>query len=105
VRIRAAAASDAEAIADLWNQVIRDTLITWRTDEKLPHDILSMIDGADGTGSVLVAEDDDGFLGFAAFSQFRPGAGYAHSFEHNVYLVHKARGQGIGHALLVVFPH
>lgn len=94
--IRPAVLSDVVAIAELWNGMIRDTLVTWTTVEKSMAAVEEMIDAA----TVLVAEADETFLGFGRAARFRPGPGYAHTYEHNIYVTEAARRSGAGRALL-----
>lgn len=48
----------------------------------------------------MFGDDNGRVLGFAAYGQFRNGAGYAHSMEHTIYTAPAAQGKGIGAALL-----
>jgi len=94
--IRSATQSDAVAIAGLWNRMIRDTLVTWTTAEKSVAALGEMVDAT----TVLVAEAGKTFLGFGSAAQIRPGPGYAHSYEHKIYVTESARRSGAGRALL-----
>jgi L-amino acid N-acyltransferase len=99
--IRPAIAADATAIAGLWNPLIRDTPVTFNTVEKSPAEVAGMIAARAAAGhAFLVAEGPDGLLGFASYSQFRAGPGYARTMEHTVILAPQARGRGIGRALM-----
>jgi L-amino acid N-acyltransferase YncA len=49
---------------------------------------------------VLVAADDSGVIGFAAFGDFRSWPGYRFSVEHSVHIRADRRGQGVGQALM-----
>lgn len=99
--IRAAEARDAEAVAAIWNAVIRDTAITFNAVEKEPDDLVRhFIDKRTEGHAFLVVEERREVLGFASYGQFRAGAGYARSFEHTVILAPEARGRGLGRALL-----
>ncbi|MFD2739041.1 GNAT family N-acetyltransferase [Sulfitobacter aestuarii] len=95
--VRAAAAADAEAVAELWNRMIRDTLATFNSREKTVAEVGELI--AQRPGAFFVAEE--GRLdGFVTFAQFRAGPGYAHTIEHTILLDEAARGRGIGLALM-----
>ena len=96
--IRNARGGDAAAIAALWNAAIRGSLATFTTVEKPETDIARMIEGA--PEAWLVAEDAGGFAGFASYGPFRPGPGYRHSSELNIYLSGDAQGRGLGRALM-----
>lgn len=94
--LRRARSSDASQIAALQNAIIRDTLITFTTDEKSVAQIEAQI--VDSV--VTVAEVEGQFAGFASFGPFRNGPGYAHVAEHSIHLEEHARGQGVGRALM-----
>ena len=97
--IRQAIPKDAEAICDIWNAVIEDTLITFTTDKKTPD---AMARAINRRGSAfLVAEVTEGHLqGFASFGAFRNGPGYSFTHEHTVMVSLSARGQGTGRLLM-----
>ena len=95
--IRPATAEDAHQICTIWNPIIRDTTITFTTDEKTPEDIEKMLLGPD---PVFVAERDEHVLGFTAYGPFRNGPGYKHTKELSINLAPAARGTGIGRKLV-----
>lgn len=99
--IRAATDADAGAICAIWNPVIRDTTITFTSEERRPEDVAAMLStiSADGHGA-LVAELAGEVAGFAFYRQFRGGPGYARSFEHTVHVAPAGRGRGLGRALV-----
>lgn len=100
--IRMAVADDAADLAVLWNPWIRDSVITFNSDEKTATDIADMI-AARHTArhAVFVATGaDDRVLGFATYAQFRSGIGYATCMEHTIVLAPQARGKGAGRALM-----
>ncbi|NOD74683.1 MULTISPECIES: GNAT family N-acetyltransferase [unclassified Ruegeria] len=98
MKVRQAQPADAHAIAEITNQIIRETLVTFTTDtrsvESIAEDIL-----ARGPG-FLVAEIEGRVVGFATFGPFRSGPGYVHSSEHSIQLAPDARGKGAGRALM-----
>lgn len=97
MKIRPAKASDAEAIADLWNAMIRDTLATFTTEEKTHQAVQEMI--AARAGAFWVAEAD-AVLAFVTYGPFRSGPGYAATVEHTIILAPAARGHGLGRQLM-----
>ena len=96
--IRQARETDAAAIAEIANWVIRDTLSTFTTVEKksaaIEQDIIAK--GA----RFLVAEEAGKLFGYAYYGPFRAGPGYAHTAEHTVHLHPTVQGRGIGRALM-----
>lgn len=54
-----------------------------------------------GAYPVIGVEDDAGqLLGFASYGPFRAWPAYKYTIEHSVYVDARARGQGVGRALL-----
>ena len=96
--IRTARRRDAADIAAIWNQVIRDTAITFTTEAKTVEGLSSDI--AARGGAFQVAEIDGTFAGFATYGAFRSGPGYACTKEHSIMLAAGARRQGAGRALM-----
>lgn len=101
--IRPATREDAEAIAEIWNAVIRDTAITFTTELKTPRGLRADIYLKREAGQgFFVFEEAGAILGFATYFPFRKGPGYAHSMEHTVLLGPQARGRGAGRGLMAV---
>lgn len=99
--IRPAAHTDAGVIADIWNHYIRETTVTFTTDEKTSEDVAAYIDARQSNGMrVVVAEREGDVIGFAAASSFRSGPGYARTLETSVMLRDGASGGGAGRALM-----
>ena len=95
--IRAARAEDAAILAAIWNPWIRETAVTFNAIEKTEADMQAMIAERD----CFLVYINNGLQGFATYSQFRSGIGYATCMEHTVILSPEARGRGVGRALLV----
>ncbi|WP_425037536.1 N-acetyltransferase family protein [Primorskyibacter sp. S187A] len=96
--VRQARVADAAAIAALINPVVRDTSITFTTEEKNPESLAQAID-APGS-SYHVVELHGQVVGYACYFPFRNGPGYAHTKEHSIVLAPEARGHGAGRALM-----
>lgn len=99
MRIRTANLRDARGICDIWNSVIRDTLITFTTEEKNPDAVAADI-AARGPAYVVAERDAGRIAGFATYGAFRSGPGYAFTREHTVMLAPDARATGTGRALM-----
>lgn len=97
--IRTANLQDARSICDIWNSVIRDTLVTFTTEEKRPDAVAADI-SARGAAFLIAEREAGRIAGFATFGAFRSGPGYAFTREHTVMLAPNARGAGIGRALM-----
>lgn len=99
--IRAAQEGDCAAIGAIWNPLIRDSAITFTSQEKRPEEIAALLASrAEAGDPVLVAEVAGQVAGFGYYVQFRSGPGYARSLEHSVHLAPSARGRGLGRALV-----
>lgn len=96
--IRPATAEDAQAISDLWNWMIRETLATFTSQEKRVGDIRDMIETR--PGAFLVAGDGDDLAGFLTFGAFRAGPGYAATAEHSLIVKPASQRQGTGRQLM-----
>lgn len=95
--IRTATPADAAAIAAIWNPIIRDTAVTFTTEEKTETGLAALIESAP---ACLVSQTDGKVTGFALYTQFRNGPGYARTMELTVHLAPEVRGQGQGRALV-----
>lgn len=100
--IRPAVPSDADALADLINQVIVHTTISFRsspTDAATQDAAIRQRNSA--IPAYLVAEAEGaGVQGLATFFPFRGAEGYRHTCENTIVLAPQARGQGAGRALM-----
>ncbi len=94
--IRAAIPKDAAMIANIWNGVIRDPVITFTTEEKTDQSILQLL----ASQPVLVADVGNQVSGFATYGAFRGGPGYRHTGEVTIHLASQARGRGVGRELM-----
>lgn len=100
--IRAAVESDAEIIAEIYNDAVLNTTAIWNENRIDVANRIAWINSRQQAGfPVIVATDkDDTVLGYASYSDWRPWDGYRHTVEHSVYVHKDARGEGAGAALM-----
>ena len=98
--IRPAGAGDQDAILAIWNPVIRETTITFSSEEKTAESLGAMIAARRADGQEFFVAEDGGIRGFATYAQFRGGNGYVHAMEHTVILAPGASGQGTARRLM-----
>lgn len=94
--IRRATAEDVPEILALWNEVIRDTTITFTSTPKTEAQIAKIV----AEQPVFVPVLDGACCGFGTYGPFRSGDGYARTVEHAIYLGAAMRGRGLGRALM-----
>ena len=100
MQIRTAKLWDAEAIADIWNDVILKTDKTFNSIEMKPSDITTMIAEKGREGHPFIVAERNGILGFATYNQFRSSVGYARTMEHTIIVREGARRSGVGRMLM-----
>lgn len=103
--VRPATDADSAAILALWNPQIRDTTVTFSSEEKTAASLAEMIAARRAAGQEFFVAiegtgEDAALLGLATYRQFRPGNGYAHSMEHTIVIGPDAWGRGVGRALM-----
>ncbi|MTH77449.1 GNAT family N-acetyltransferase [Paracoccus aestuariivivens] len=104
--IRPATQQDLPVILAFWNPQIRETTITFSSEEKTLAGLEQMIATRRAAGrEFLVAETENGVLGLVTYDQFRGGNGYVHAMEHTIILADGARGKGIGRALMAAIEN
>lgn len=99
--LRAATPGDASAIAGIINHEIRTGLAIWRYAERSIDDIGEMIESRLRMGhAVYVAEIATEIVGWASYSGFRTGEGYARTMEHSVHIMPSHQRKGLARALM-----
>ncbi|MBW6506252.1 MAG: GNAT family N-acetyltransferase [Rhodobacteraceae bacterium] len=100
--IRPADPRDFEQIMAFWNPMIRNTTVTFSSEEKTSEGLRDMIAIRRAAGAEFLVADAGGqVLGLATYAQFRGGNGYRHAMEHTIILAPEAQGRGFGRALMV----
>ena len=100
MNIRPATEADAQALVNIYNPYILDTLITFEyttvTAEEFAGRIRKVLEGG---YPYLVAEEDGRIVGYSYATQFRTRVAYRYTVETTVYLDRSAAGKGIGTSL------
>ena len=101
LRIRAAAAEDAPALAEIYGHHVLHGLGTFEEEapslEEMNQRRASVVEAG---LPYLVAEVEGAVGGFAYVVPFRPRAAYRFTVENSVYVAPRAIGRGVGRALL-----
>lgn len=101
MQIRQAQASDAAAIADIYNDAVLNSTAIWNEITVDEANRAAWIAERQGRGfPVFVAVENDEVVGFSSYGDYRPYDGYRHTVEHSVYVRGDQRGSGIGRALM-----
>jgi len=100
--IRPARESDAERIAEIYNDAVLNTTAIWNENTVDYLNRITWMRARNDAGfPVIVAVDEaDRVLGYASYGDWRPWDGYRHTVEHSVYVDKNARGSGAGTALM-----
>jgi L-amino acid N-acyltransferase YncA len=98
VKVRAAQARDAAAVAAIYNQGIEERQATFQTTFHGPEDFLERIH--DERRPFLVAESDADLVGWATAVAYSDRAYYSGVGEAMLYVDRSARRRGVGSRLL-----
>lgn len=102
VTLREANAADAPALAEIYNEYVHGTVITFEVDTVRDGDMAARVRKVQDAGLPwLIAEEADSaaVLGFAYASPFQERLAYRFSLETTIYLRDDASGRGIGTVL------
>ncbi|HEX8584548.1 MAG TPA: GNAT family N-acetyltransferase [Allosphingosinicella sp.] len=99
MRLRAARAADAAAIASLYAPYVLDTAVSFETEPPSEAAMLGRMSEGAGLYPWLVAEEDGTLAGFAYACAFRSRFAYRFAVETTVYLRQGCEGRGLGSAL------
>lgn len=94
--IRTAKLSDAQSLVDIYNEYIKDTVITFELETITAEEMAKRMAQIIPSGMYIVYEESGEILGYAYASSWRSRIAYKNSLETTVYLCDKAKGRGIG---------
>jgi len=99
--IRTAEAKDLPEILKIINHNILHSTAVYDYEPKSLADMQVWFQERQQDGfKVIVAEFDNAVAGYAAYSIFKPKAGYRFTVEHSVYVSEDFHGKGIGKLLM-----
>lgn len=96
IKVRDAAAEDAEAIAAIYAPFVTDTAVSFETEPPNAADMAERIDSAQRAHAWLVAEKDGQLVGYSYGTTHRDRTAYRYSVEISVYVEGESHRQGIG---------
>ena len=98
--IRGVEIRDAADIAAIYNYYIRETIITFETEEIDTAEMENRIKKILEAGyPFIVHEDNNKITGYAYVGKFRERSAYSESLETSIYLDINEKGRGIGRKL------
>jgi phosphinothricin acetyltransferase len=99
--IRPYTPADIPAVTRIYGHYVRDTVITFETEEPSDAEMANRFATIAGKGHpLLIAEQDGAVIGYAYASTYRPREAYRFTCEDSIYLSPDAVGKGLGGLLL-----
>ena len=99
--IRPYSAADIPAVTRIYGHYVRDTVITFETEEPDEAEMATRFATITHKGHpLLIAEQDGAVIGYAYASTYRPREAYRFTCEDSIYLAPGAIGQGLGGKML-----
>jgi L-amino acid N-acyltransferase YncA len=97
--VRRATPEDVPGVTAIYDEQVRTGISTFDLEPPPPSYWNHLVDSGRSGDHFLVAESDDGVVGFAYAGIYRPRPGYRLTRETSVYLAEHVRGQGLGRRL------
>jgi L-amino acid N-acyltransferase YncA len=100
INVRPALATDAEAIARIYNYYVQNTVITFEEQPVSPETMATRVAEVQGASLPwLVAEIEGMIVGYAYASRWKARSAYRYAVETTIYLEPGREGGGIGSRL------
>lgn len=100
MKIRIAELKDLSGIMEIYNKEIREGVATFDTVEKTIDDMKEWFSEHGSKNPVVVAEENDGVIGWAALSKYSTRCAYSDTAELSLYVRDEEQGKGIGKKLM-----
>jgi L-amino acid N-acyltransferase YncA len=97
--IRPCTTADADAIADIYNYYVDNTVITFEEEAVSVAEMARRISNSTQTFPWLVCEANSQVVGYAYATKWRERSAYRYSVEVSVYVQAASTGHGYGKAL------
>jgi L-amino acid N-acyltransferase YncA len=92
---------DIPAVTKIYGHYVRETVITFETEEPGEAEMATRFATIAGKGHpLLIGEMDGKLIGYAYASTYRPREAYRFTCEDSIYLAPEAVGHGIGGKML-----
>ena len=100
INIRPATINDLQDITDIYNYVINKTVATFDTETKTLEEQKEWFRNHGSKYPIIVAEDDEGIVGWAGLTQYSTKCAYSDTAEISVYVKEGHQGKGVGKKLI-----
>lgn len=98
--IRNAKISELEAITEIYNDAIINTVTTFDTQPKTIKEQRKWFSSHDSKHPILVLEEESKIIGFASLSEWSDRCAYSDTAEISLYIKREYREKGFGKKLL-----
>ncbi len=98
--IRKANLTDLEAITEIYNDAILNTVATFDTQSKTMKEQREWFNSHDSKHPIMVIEKETDIIGWASLSEWSDRCAYSLAAEISIYIKKEYRGKGFGKRLL-----
>ena len=98
--IRKITIQDAKAIANIYNEYVQNSVVTFETEPVSLHEMCRRIEEISSQYPYLICEENGKVLGYCYAHKWKARTAYRHTLETTVYVDVTAHGRGIGENLM-----